>query len=159
MKRKRGQRRYYRNLRTQNDLTKATWLNLEDPECWFDNWHLHFDWKGYGNNSFKRREPHLDKLFRHFNLLREEVKKLKIDFQLYIFLYDFDSYEDAVFLHTPNLNGSEFPMKFPDLSVFSTLTNDKLQRYIDSCQGFEKLYGREETPFCVLYKPGVGDSF
>jgi hypothetical protein len=134
-------------------------MSLEDPKSWFDNWHLHFDWKGYGNNSFKRRQPHLDKLFRHFDLLQAETKKLKVDFQLYVILYDFDSYNDALFLNTPNPNTSEFPMVLPNLSAASTLTNRSLETYIDKCNGFERLYGVEDQPFCLLYKPGVGHPF
>ena len=74
VKKHRGLKRYYKNLSTENDLDKATWLDFDNPETWFDNWHLHFDWKGYGNDSFKRRKPHLDKLFRHFDLLVNKTK-------------------------------------------------------------------------------------
>ena len=63
MKRHRGLKRYYKKIAGQKDFDKMTWLNLADPTTWFDNWHIHFDRKGYGNNSFKRRKPHLDKLF------------------------------------------------------------------------------------------------
>ena len=41
----RGLKRYYKNLATENDLDKATWLDFDNPKTWFDNWHLHFDWK------------------------------------------------------------------------------------------------------------------
>src|ERR1700752_2124821 len=102
MARVRGLRRYYKNLATQIDSEKISRLNFSAQNTWFDNWHLHFDWKGVGNNSFKRRKPHLDKLFRHFDLLAEKTKLLKTDFQLYAVLLDFDSSNDALFLHTPN---------------------------------------------------------
>ena len=156
MKPTRGQRRYYRNLAFQNELKKSTWMNLDDPKVWFDNWHLHFDWKGFGNNSFKRRKPHLDKLFRHFDLLQKETEKLKVGFQLYVVLYDYDSYNDALYLNTPNPNNCEFPLAFPNLGYESTLTNKLLQKYIDDLQGFEKLYRVEDQPCCYLFKKGIG---
>lgn len=159
MKRHRGLGRYYRNLSIQNDFDKMTWLDFERPDTWFDNWHIHFDWHGYGNNSFRRREPHLDKLFRHFDLLVDSTKKLKTDFQLYTILLDFDSYSDALFLHTPNPNNSQFPFKIDNLKPDSTLNNKELIEYIDNLNGFEKLYGQADEAFCLLYKKGIGTDF
>ena len=159
IKKHRGLKRYYKNLATENDLDKATWLDFESPETWFDNWHLHFDWKGYGNDSFKRRKPHLDKLFRHFDLLVDKTKQLKTEFQLYAILLDFDSYSDALFLHTPNPNNSQFPFKISDLQSTTTLTNRQLNEYIDNLDGYVKLYGQAEEAFCLIFKKNVGQSF
>ncbi len=155
----RGLRRYYKNLEIENDLGEATWLNLDDPNTWFDNWHLHFDWKGYGNNSFKRRKPHLDKLFRHFELLTSKTKRLKLDYQLYAILLDFASYSDALFLHTPNPNNSQFPFKISDLQENTTLTNKKLNEYINNLDSYEKLYGQADEAFCLIFKKNVGLPF
>lgn len=159
IRKQRGLKRYYRNLATENDLEKATWLDFDNPETWCDNWHLHFDWKGYGNDSFKRRKPHLDKLFRHFELLVEKTKKMNIDFQLYAVLLDFDSYDDALFLHTPNPNNSQFPFKISDLQLTATLTNYQLNDYINNLYGYEKLYGKADEAFCLLFKKNVGIPF
>ena len=79
-KKHRGLKRYYRNLATANDFDKAKRLDFNNPDTWFDRWHTHFDWYGYGNGSFKRRKPHLDKLFRHFDILVSKTKNLKPDF-------------------------------------------------------------------------------
>lgn len=159
MRKHRGLKRYYKNLATENDLDKATWLDFDNPETWFDNWHLHFDWKGYGNDSFKRRKPHLDKLIRHFDLLVEKTKQLKKDFQLYSILLDFDSYSDALFLHTPNPNNSQFPFKISDLQLTTTLTNKQLNDYINKLDGYEKLYGKADEAFCLIFKKNVGQPF
>lgn len=159
MRKHRGLKRYYKNLATENDLDEATWLDFDNPETWFDNWHLHFDWKGYGNDSFKRRKPHLDKLFRHFDLLVDKTKHLKKDFQLYSILLDFDSYSDALFLHTPNPNNSQFPFKISDLQLTTTLTNKQLNDYINNLDGYEKLYGKAEEAFCLIFKKYVGQPF
>lgn len=159
IKKHRGLRRYYKRLVTENDLDKATWLDFGNPDTWFDNWHLHFDWRGYGNDSFKRRKPHLDKLFRHFELLVDKTKGLKNDFQLYSILLDYDSYSDALFLHTPNPNNSQFPFKISDLQPTTTLTNKQLDGYINNLDGYEKLYGHADEAFCVIFKKNVGHPF
>lgn len=156
MKKHRGLRRYYKTLATVNDFDKITWLDFNDDNTWFDNWHLHFDWHGYGNTSFKRRKPHLDKLFRHFDLLEEKTRALKIDFQLYAVLYEWSSYDDALFLHTANPNGSEFPLELENPIKDNILKNAPLCDYITALTSYEKLFFDEEEPYCVLYKEGIG---
>ena len=159
IKKHRGLKRYYKNLATKNDLDKATGLDFDNPETWFENWHLHFDRKGYGNDSFKRRKPHLDKLFRHFDLLVDKTKKLKSDFKLYAILLDFDSYSDALFLHTPKPNNSQFPFKISDLQLTTTLRNQQLNDYINDLDGYEKLYGQAGEAFCLIFRKYVGQPF
>ena len=160
MKRQRGLKRYYRNLVTEIDFKKPTWkIDFNNPDKWFDNWHWHFDWKGFGNNSFKRRKPHLDKLFRHFDFLVENTGKINKDFQLYTLLLDFNSSSDALFLHTPNPNNSQFPFKIEGLSTTTTLINKALDEYIKRLSGYEKLYGQVDEAFCLLYKKDIGQPF
>jgi hypothetical protein len=134
-------------------------LDLDNTESWFDNWHLHFDWKGYGDNSFKRRKPHLDKLFRHFDILIEKTKSLKTGFQLYAILLDYHSYSDALFLHTLNPNSSQFPFQISDLELATTLTNKSLNDYIDNLVGYGKRYGQAGEAFCLIFKENVGYPF
>lgn len=158
-KRNRGLKRYYRNLGIKIDIDYLDWLNVENSETLDKNWHLHFDRNGYGNKSFKRRKPHLDKLFRHFDFLIGKTKGLPINFQLYAVLLDFDSSSDALFLHTHNPNNSQFPFKVSDLKVTTTLTNKELDGYISSLVGYEKLYGKAEEAFCLIYKRNAGQPF
>ncbi|WP_164112200.1 MULTISPECIES: hypothetical protein [Sphingobacterium] len=155
----RGLKRYYRNLVFKNELNDSTCLDFDNPDAWFDNWHLHFDCKGYGNDSFKRRKPHLDKLFRHFDLLVDKTKQLKKEFQLYSIVLDFDSYSDALFLNTHNPSNSQFPFYIPNLQLISTLTNSQLNNYLNKLDGYEKLYGRADEAFCILFKKNVGLGF
>ena len=155
MKKFRGQKKYFKRLETDNDLDKAVWLNFDEPNIWLDNWHLHFDWKGLGNKSFKKRKPHLDKLIRHFEILEKETKKLQKDFQLYAVLLDNDSYYDALFVNTENPN-NKFPWKYDNLITKSNLTNTNLEKYLNTLEGFEKLYGVADENFCVIYKKEIG---
>lgn len=159
IKKQRGIKRYYKNLGSKVDFDKNTWLDFDNPKTWEHNWHIHFDSWGYGNTSFKRRKPHLDKLFRHFELLIDKTKKLKQDFQLYSILLDFDSHSDALFLHTPNPNNNQFPFKISDLTLETTLTNKQLNDYINNLEGYEKLYGKADEAFCLIYKKNVGQPF
>lgn len=159
MKRHRGLKRYYKKLAVQNDFDKMTWLNLADTNTWLDNWHIHFDWNGYGNNSFKKRKPHLDKLFRHFDLLSDMTKQIKTDFQLYSIILDYESYSDALFMHKPTPNNSQFQFKINELSLETTLKNKQLDEYLGNLKGFEKLYGQAGEAFCLLYKKNIGIQF
>jgi hypothetical protein len=157
LKKHRGLKRYYKNLAIKNDLEKINWLDFNKH---YGYWHLHFDWRGYGNNSFQRRKPHLDKLFRHFDILVEETKSLKIEFQLYIMLLDFHSANDSLFLHPPEPNNSQFSFKVSDLKSTTTLKNKSLNEYIDHLLGYEKMYGPGgDEAFCLLLKKNVGQPF
>ena len=158
-KKHRGLRRYYRNLAIVNDFDKIPWFSSNNSGNWVDNWHHHFDWYGYGNNSFRRRKPHIDKLFRHFDLVVNKTRNLNSNFQLYVVLLDFDSASDALFLHNPNPNNSQFPFKISDLQLTTTLKNKELDDYINSLEGYERLYGQAGEAFCLLYKRGVGQPF
>jgi hypothetical protein len=159
MKKQRGLKRYYKNLERQNEFKKLTELKLDDPDSWLPNWHLHFNWKGYGNYSFKKRKPHLDKLFRHLQLLVEKTKSLKSDFQLYAIILDFNSASDALFLHKPSSCNTQFPFKVEALSKETTLLNKDLNSYLNKLEGYEKLYGQADQAFCLLYIQNVEKPF
>jgi hypothetical protein len=131
-------------------------VDFNDPKTWFDNWHIHFDWYGYGNYSFKKRKPHLDKLFRHFEILADKTKEIKTDFQLYAIILDHDSKSDALFLNTLNKNVRKKPFNISELKTESNLTNKQLDDYIKSLSGFEILYGGVRENFCLIYKENVG---
>ena len=157
MKKQRGLRRYYKNLAFQNDFENAIFLDFQnDPNAWFDKWHWHFDWSGFGNHSFKKRKPHLDKLFRHFEMLIERTKCLKIEFQLFALILDNDSSSDAVFLHTSNPNNNDFPLTWENLSEECTLKNKNLTEYVNQLNEYEKLYGIADEPFCILTGKNIG---
>ena len=158
-KRKRGLKRYYKSLTTKIDLDEIARLCIDNPNPWFKSQHLHFDRRGYGNDSFNRRKPHLDKLFRHFEFLVEKAKKSKADFQLYAVLLDYHSSSDALFLHTPDPDNNQFPFKVSDLQPASTLANKSLNEYIDHLDGYQIRYGNAGEAFCLLFKDNVGQPF
>ncbi|MES2650912.1 MAG: hypothetical protein V4663_04190 [Bacteroidota bacterium] len=83
---------------------------------------------------------------------------MKTDFQLYSILLDFDSYSDALYLHTPNPNQNQFPFKIADLQLTTTLTNKQLNDYLNGLNSYEKLYGKPDEAFCLIFKKNVGKS-
>jgi hypothetical protein len=155
MKKMRGKRRYYRTLATKNDLT-AVIAGFGKEDCWFNHWHDHFDWHGLGDNSFKRRKPHFDCLFRHFEICAQNSHKLRTDFQLFALINDNDSGQDALYIHTPNPYNTTFPIVWENLSGASTLSNKALEGYLSTLEGYERVYGKGEEAFCLLWKNGVG---
>ena len=178
MKKQRGRKRYYKNLATKIDLEKIDRLDFDSQQSWFENWflnfnlhpdsnnqawfynwHIHYDPYGYGNDRFKARKPHLDKLFRHFDILVEMTKNLKADFQLYAILCDYHSSSDALLLHPKDPERNTFPFKISDLQSTTTLKNNSLNDYIDNLGGYEKRYGQTEEAFCLIFKEAVGAPF
>jgi len=159
MKKLRGLKRYYQKLEHQNEFDKITELNLDDAQTWPKYWHLHFDHYGLGDRSFRKRKPHLDKLFRHFDFLVERTSRLKFEFQLYAVILDFHSGSDALFLHLPDFDNQQFPFKLEELSIESMLKNGALDEYIGRLNGYEKLYGHAMQGFCLLYKKDIGLPF
>ena len=159
MKKRRGLKRYYNNLNHQNDFDKISEIQFNKPETWPKYWHMHFDHYGLGNHSFKKRKPHVNKLFKHFAFLIEKTNNLNFDFQLYAVILDFHSSSDAIFLHIPDYNNGQFPFKVEDLSAVTTLKNEALDGYLNNLNGYEKLYGHARQAFCLIYRKGHGRPF
>jgi hypothetical protein len=159
MKKQRGLNRYYRKLEFDNDFNYFQWLNLQDVETWQYMQHWHFDHKGYGNNSFKKRKPHLDKLFRHFEWLSNSIELVNADFQLYAVILDFESSSDALFLNQIYHGDNHFNLKAENLSAITTLRNESLNHYLGRLDGYEKLYGRGNEAFCLIYIKNTGKGF
>ena len=159
MKRHRGLKRYYENLSTQVDFDKYIELKFDDPSGWPTNLHLHFDWNGYGNNRFKRREPHLDKLFRHFDLMAEKINGTPFNYNLYAVILDNESSSDALFMNHADWVNDQLGFKPESLSIVNTLKNTALKNYIDNLGGYEKLYGVAGEAFCMLYKKDSSSPF
>lgn len=99
---------YYRQLRRKVrtfrvDLPKKKWCEL---------WHDHFDWDGVGNHSAIDRNKHLAALFYAFRLAQRELAAQPIPYQVFLNISRQDSASDALYVHTPNPNSTEFPINF-----------------------------------------------
>ena len=156
MKKFRGKKKYFTRLKTHTVPYEIT----NDQSEWFDFWHTHYDWQGVGNTNWKMRKPHLDVLFEHFKLYEQKLKTFPKPFQLFIILHDTDSSSDAIYIHQENENQNNFPFKIKENS-FCTLKNKQLRDFLESVQGFIKIFPKPEPEregVCFLYKQGTGEA-
>jgi hypothetical protein len=126
MKKKRGLRRYYRNL--ENSFNPDS-LDFEGEKNWFDLFHFHIDNTGLGNKSWKSRTQHLDALFIIAEKVEDKLKTIDKPFQFWIEIYENDSWDDSVYIHTENPNQTVFPTSLTfDSNV--EVSNTELEKYL-----------------------------
>jgi hypothetical protein len=102
----RGKKRYFRRVRRD-----AGSFRLEDQgNGWWDLWHYHADWPGWGNLSWRYRKDHIRALVSVFKAIALNTDVLTTPFQTWIYLSGRDAGEDATYLHTPNVNNTPFPL-------------------------------------------------
>ncbi|MBR9859588.1 hypothetical protein GYB22_02330 [bacterium] len=80
------------------------------PDSWFDMWHTHVDWHGDGNKDWQTRKKYLDGLVDLFKELKIRLTNYPKPFQLWIWILESDSSQDAVYVHSPNPNAHNFPI-------------------------------------------------
>ena len=99
------ERTYYRKL-----LKKSRSFVVDLPaKEWCDLHHEHFDWDGKGNEGRLQRVRHLNAHLRALRRARLELQAQRAPFQLFAYIDLAASENDAVYVHTPNPNGSAFP--------------------------------------------------
>ena len=101
----RGQRRYYGNLARVVDRVFV-------HDDWYAHRHWHVDRHGLGNVSWPARRAHLVVLFALFRRVLELAKARTNPYQCFVVIEPYDSAQDAVYIHSPNPNGEEFPIPF-----------------------------------------------
>jgi len=104
-KKKHPDKRYYHRLfrkasRFRVDLEKREWFNL---------WHQHFDWEGFGDINRMHHRRHLSALLRALARARVELLESGTPYQLFAIVHERDSGGDAVFVHTENPHDTVFP--------------------------------------------------
>ncbi|MBU8785510.1 MULTISPECIES: hypothetical protein [Bacillus] len=119
MKKLRGKKRYFRNLWEE---VNSYDLKL-DHESWFDFWHIHLDFFGFGNNSKKIRREHIKAHVALYNRLLQQLEAFDMPYQTWICIHEKDSFSDAVYVHTPNPNDDYFPHQIEELEWNCKLPN------------------------------------
>lgn len=76
---------------------------------WFDLWHHHIDWEGFGDLSWRHKRRHLSILLRTLTKARLELQSSGMPYQLFATVHTNESASNAVYVHTPNPNGTQFP--------------------------------------------------
>jgi hypothetical protein len=92
------------------------------PDMWWDLWHYHADWDGWGNRGWRLRCEHLRALATVFQAIASRSQEFHLPFQAWIFLSGVDAGADATYLHTPNPNAQNFPLRLPEIRFDSTAT-------------------------------------
>lgn len=113
MKKFRGKKRYFRNLWKE---TTAGQYDVDfGKEGWFDLWHTHLDFYGLGKNSLKIRREHIKAHIALHNSLSGKLETLGKPYQSWFELVEEDAGLDAVYIHTPNPNEDNFPLKIENI--------------------------------------------
>jgi len=108
MKKFKGMPKYYKSLHRQVAKEKISTL----PTDWYDWWHTHVDWDGKGNLGRWHRRQHLKMLFKCYQNIKCQIDKSNFTSQVFMLISNSDSSQDAVYIHTENPNGTEYPEKF-----------------------------------------------
>src|SRR5687767_162580 len=104
-KRFRHARRYYRRLRREAESDRIP----SGGRGWFDMWHTHPDRRGHGNLGGCHRRLHLQAGFLIFERYLAEAAEIGAPMQVFMSIDALDSSQDAVWVHTPNINRDNFP--------------------------------------------------
>lgn len=80
---------------------------------WWDLWHTHLDLNGYGNKISNLRQAYVSALLTMFLRSGQQLSAVQRDFQIFVAIDADDSSNDALYLHSPNPNASNFPY-FPE---------------------------------------------
>ena len=133
-------RHYYRRLRNRSDAFR---VDLAAKQ-WCDLWHTHFDWEGFGNLGWIHRRRHLNALLRALSRARAELSTVTCACQLFALVHPKSSADDAIYVHTENPNGTEFPCQLPNAVPVDQLPT-LLAGRIDSSlyQVFRQGHGKE----------------
>ncbi len=142
----RGRRRYYRTLRREAESFAV------HPSGHYDYMHWHADWPGLGNLRWQERREHLAAVFTMFGRLLDETRGWATPHQVWVQIDAYDSSQDAVFLHTPNLNSDNFPNEFEGTAWDADIP-DRLREFVtDPSWQFGRLEDRW-THFIVRRRP------
>lgn len=109
MKKFRGKRRYFKNLELEfKSFSSSSYIDTDD---WFNEWHEHPDFYGHGNASLRIRKAHLRIALSALQDMRQKLQEKQIEHQIYMTIVLEDASQDALHVHTPNPDGTPFPLE------------------------------------------------
>lgn len=107
MRMKEPNKRYYFELQRK---ARKFCVDLPKKE-WCDLWHHHFDWDGFGDRGWLHRRRHLSAFLLALSRARAELASSSQPNQLFATVHLHDAGSDAIYVHTENPNGTEFPLR------------------------------------------------
>src|SRR5262245_1972321 len=126
--RPRGGRRYFRAL--------VRWPERVDVRfgegAWYDLWHIHPDLRGWSTRGGRARQAHLTALFGAFRRILAQAAAYDGPAQVFVSVNSKDSPGDALYVHTPNPNGSPFPYAFEGYRWDDVEVPEWLGRHLDA---------------------------
>ena len=78
----RGKRRYFRRVARRASLEKVRAC----PDGWWDLWHYHADWPGWGNVKWRYRVEHIRALCTVYRSILDQSEAFATPFQTWISL-------------------------------------------------------------------------
>lgn len=119
-----------------------------DKNSWFDLWHYHPNDIEYSNHSSTQRSESLKKLLDTFNHFKLKLQEYPSPYQLWMLICEHDSSANAVYIHTNNPNGTQFPLKFNS----SVIKDFVIQNKFDVAE-----YIEDNDKYYYIYEKGVGE--
>jgi hypothetical protein len=92
-------------------------------------WHHHLDFRGEGDRSWGDRRRHLEAQVSLLLRVEQLTRSWALPHQAWLQIYPADSWEDCIWLHTPNPN-SEYPYSFEGVD-WSASAPEKLLPLLD----------------------------
>jgi len=105
-------------------------FNGLDSSGWFDYWHCHIDWEGKGDTRPENREAAIALGFEILKIAEDFISSVPGPIQCWWFVHK-HAWEDAVYLHSPNENGTPFPNDFKDVT-WGLIDLEHLNQLVDT---------------------------
>jgi hypothetical protein len=106
-------------------------LNTSDDQ-WYDLWHAHLDINlGEGNLSAANRKLCIAAHVRLHDKLVKQARHFLIPWQCWVIVDARNSWNDAVYFHTPNPQHSNYPVEFP-MVIWGIATPESMKGLIDT---------------------------
>lgn len=154
-RKKRGKRRYYRELRN----TAENFSIIQEPDHWFYCWHHHVASSPICNVSWEHRHEHIKALFKIFHRVVAETELLKIPFQIWLIIHEKQGYDDSIYLHTHNPH-SEFPCVLKNIEWGKTNIEKHFKEFFapHSIRAGVSYDDDLKQNVYYLYSPSLGES-
>jgi hypothetical protein len=156
---KRGLKRYYRNLSKINIAEKIV-TEMGAGKVEYDYEHIHLD--GYTFTKWAAIRQHLDVLFNQLDIFSLNSATIHVPFQVWGYVCFQRDYgcQIALYIHTSNNDFDDFPMAFANFSESSTVKRKALSDYLDAkiANGYEVRYSNncDGEPEVLIAARNVG---
>lgn len=85
-------------------------------DSWFDIWHSHLDFQGHGNSGIIIRREHIKAHIALYESLLKRLETFEKPFQSWVGIDDQDAGSDVVYIHIPNPNEDNFPLRIANIN-------------------------------------------